>query len=61
MAKQTFLPSAPNKVLWIIAVLIGFIGILVKYVKVDQLSKYYFEMLLIGFVLLVVGTAFRKM
>jgi hypothetical protein len=60
MASKTFLPSAPNKTLWIIAVIIGVLGILVHYVRVDELSKYNYEMLLIGFILLVVGTAYRK-
>ncbi|HOY20432.1 MAG TPA: hypothetical protein PLC89_24175 [Haliscomenobacter sp.] len=60
MAKKTFLPSAPNLTLWIIAVIIGMLGILTHFVAVDQLSKYSYEMLLIGFVLLVIGTAYRK-
>ncbi|MFM9947925.1 MAG: hypothetical protein ACKV1O_08310 [Saprospiraceae bacterium] len=60
MAKRTFLPSAPSMVLWVIALIIGILGILVHYVPVQGLSKYNYEMLLIGFVLLVVGTAYRK-
>lgn len=59
MAKP-FLPSAPNRGLWIAALIIGGLGILFKYVHVDQLSQYNYEMLLIGFVLLVIGTAYRK-
>ncbi|MDQ3142734.1 MAG: hypothetical protein M3Q56_10865 [Bacteroidota bacterium] len=60
MANRTFLPSAPNKTLWIIAVLIGILGIIVHYVQVNELSKYNYEMLLIGFILLVIGTAYRR-
>ena len=60
MAKKTFLPSAPNLTLWIIAVIIGMLGILTHFVQVDQLSKYNYEMVLIGFILLVSGTAYRK-
>ena len=60
MAKRTFLPSAPNKALWIIAVIIGGLGILTHFAHVDELSRYNYEMLLIGFVLLVVGTTYRK-
>ncbi len=60
MAKRAFLPSAPSMVLWVIALVIGILGILVHYVPVQGLSKYNYEMLLIGFVLLVVGTAYRK-
>ena len=60
MANRTFLPSAPNKGLWIAAVIIGCLGILVHYVHVDELSKYNYEMLLIGFILLVIGTTYRR-
>lgn len=60
MAKRAFLPSAPSMILWVIALVIGILGILVHYVAVEGLSKYNYEMLLIGFVLLVVGTAYRK-
>ncbi len=60
MAKRTFLPSAPSMILWVIALVIGILGILVHYVRVEGLSKYNYEMLLIGFVLLVIGTAYRK-
>lgn len=61
MSNRSFLPSAPNKTLWIVAVLIGFVGIIVHYFPVQNLSQYSYEMLLIGFLLLVLGTAFRKM
>ncbi|MDZ4707644.1 MAG: hypothetical protein SH818_04510 [Saprospiraceae bacterium] len=60
MANRNFLPSAPNKGLWLIAAIIGSLGILVHYVQVNQLSQYSFEMVLIGFVLLVIGTTYRK-
>jgi len=60
MANRPFSPSAPNRVLWIIAVLIGIVGILVHYTHVNGLSEYNYEMLLIGFILLVIGTAFRR-
>jgi len=60
MANRTFLPSAPNKGLWLIAVLLGALGILGHYANVNVLSKYNYEMLLIGFVLLVIGTAYRR-
>lgn len=60
MANRTFLPSAPNKALWILAIIIGVLGIIVHYVNVDGLSKYSYEMILIGFVLLAIGTAYRK-
>ncbi len=60
MTKRSFLPSAPNKGLWIAAIIIGGLGILAHYVHIEELSKYNYEMLLIGFILLVVGTMFRN-
>lgn len=60
MANRTFLPSAPNRGLWLAAVIIGLIGILVHFVHVEQVSKYNYEMLLIGFILLVIGTTYRR-
>ena len=60
MANRKFLPSAPNLLLWIVALIVGFLGVLGHYVNIDILSKYNFEMLLIGFILLVIGTAYRK-
>ncbi|MEP7320285.1 MAG: hypothetical protein ABI761_00145 [Saprospiraceae bacterium] len=58
MAK--FLPSAPNKMLWILAVIIGGLGMLAHYMHIDTLSQYNYEMLLIGFVLLAIGTTYRN-
>ena len=60
MANKKFMPSAPNQVVWIIALIVGFLGILGHYTRVDILSKYNYEMLLIGFILLVIGTVYRK-
>jgi hypothetical protein len=59
MAKRKFTLSAPNQVLWIVALVVGFLGILGHYVDMDALSKYSYEMLLIGFGLLIIGTAYR--
>lgn len=60
MAKKKFMPSAPNQIVWIVALIIGFLGILGHYTQIDVLSKYNYEMLLIGFILLVIGTVYRK-
>lgn len=46
--------------IWIAALIIGGLGILVHYVPVKDLSRYSFEMLLIGFILLIIGTAYRR-
>ena len=61
MANRSFLPSAPSRTLWLIALILGIVGILTHYMHVAQLSKYSYEMLLIGFILLVIGTSMRKM
>ena len=60
MANRKFMPSAPNQTLWALALIVGFLGILGHYIPIDILSKYNYEMLLIGFVLLVIGTTYRN-
>jgi len=60
MANRKFMPSAPNQIVWILALIIGILGILGHYTDFDILSKYNYEMLLIGFVLLAIGTTYRK-
>ena len=59
MANRKFMPSAPNMTLWVIALIVGFLGILGHFTHIDILSKYNYEMLLVGFILLVIGTANR--
>ena len=54
------MPSAPNQIVWVLALIIGFLGILGHYTNINILSKYNYEMLLIGFILLAIGTAYRK-
>ncbi len=60
MANRKFMPSAPNQILWVVALILGFLGILGHYSQIDILSKYNYEMLLIGFILLVIGTTYRR-
>ncbi len=52
-------PSAPNRMIWIIGLISGILGIIGHYVHVEILSEYNYILLLIGFVLLAVGTTFR--
>ncbi|MEP6646390.1 MAG: hypothetical protein ABJC12_04825 [Saprospiraceae bacterium] len=61
MANRTFLPSAPNKTLWLLAIILGIAGIIVHYFHVEQISSYSFELVMIAFVLLLLGTANRNM
>jgi hypothetical protein len=58
MAKRTF-PSAPNQTLWIVALVLGFLGILAHYTRIEGLTGYSYEMLLIAFLMLVIGTSYR--
>lgn len=60
MSYRKFMPSAPSQTLWVVALIVGFLGILGHYSHIDILSKYNYEMLLIGFILLVIGTVFRR-
>ncbi len=60
MANRKFMPSAPNQTLWVVALIVGFLGIFGHYVHIGVLSKYSYEMLLIGFMLLVIGTVYRR-
>ena len=60
MANRKFMPSAPNQTLWIIALVVGCLGILGHFARIEVLSKYNYEMLLIGFILLAIGTAYRR-
>ena len=54
------MPSAPNQIVWVLALIVGFLGILGHYTHIDILSKYNYEMLLIGFILLAIGTVYRN-
>ena len=60
MANKKFMPSAPNQIVWVLALIVGFLGILGHYTHIDILSKYNYEMLLIGFILLAIGTVYRN-
>lgn len=60
MANRKFMPSAPNQTIWVVALIVGILGVLGHFTHIDVLSKYNYEMLLIGFILLVVGTTYRR-
>lgn len=52
-------PSAPKKTLWIIALILGILGIVGHFVHIQYISQYSFELLFGGFVLLALGTTLR--
>jgi hypothetical protein len=52
-------PSAPKKITWIIGLLLGILGIIGHYTRVDFLTEHNYILLLIGFVVLAIGTTFK--
>ena len=52
-------PSAPNKILWIIALIAGVLGIIGHLVSVDFLTQNSIILIISGFVLLAIGTSFK--
>ena len=52
--------NAPTQVLWLISVILGGLGILSHFVRIQSLSLYSFELLAIGFVILVIATLLKK-
>lgn len=52
-------PSAPKKLIWIIALVLGVLGIVGHFAQVQYLTQYNFQLLLAGFVLLALGTTLK--
>jgi len=52
-------PTAPKKLLWIIGLASGIAGIIGHYAQVQILTEYNYMLLLIGFIVLAIGTSFR--
>ena len=48
--------SAPKKTTWWVAVVVGVVGILANFVTIPVLSGFAFWLVVIGFVVLVLGT-----
>jgi hypothetical protein len=54
-------PSTPKKITWIIGMACGILGIIGHYAQVQILSEYNYVLLLIGFIVLAIGTTFREL
>lgn len=54
-------PSTPKKITWIIGLSCGILGIIGHYAQVQILSEYNYMLLLIGFIVLALGTTFREL
>jgi type IV secretory pathway VirB3-like protein len=52
-------PSSPLKITWIIGILAGLLGIVGHFGQVQFLTENSFMLLLIGFLVLAVGTTFK--
>ena len=58
--QKSMKPSAPSKYMWIFGLLCGILGIIGHFAYVDFLSEYNYLLLLSGFVLLAIGTTFKR-
>lgn len=52
-------PSAPKKITWVIGLIFGVLGIIGHYARIDFLTEHNYMLLLIGFIVLAVGTTFK--
>jgi len=48
--------NAPTKIVWVIALILGILGILGKLVEIPIATEYSFWLLAIGWVLLIIAT-----
>jgi hypothetical protein len=53
-------PSSPKKITWIIGLVCGILGIIGHYANIQILSENNYILLLIGFVVLAIGTSFKE-
>jgi hypothetical protein len=54
-------PSAPSKLLWILGLILGILGIIGHFATVDFLTANNYWFLLAGFILLALGTTFKEL
>ncbi len=52
-------PSAPKNITWVIGMVCGILGIIGHFAQVQFLSEYSFTLLLVGFIVLLVGTSVK--
>ncbi len=51
--------NAPKQVVWLVAVIVGGLGILGNFVAISFVSAYAFWLVAVGFALLALGTAMK--
>jgi len=52
-------PTAPKRIVWILGLLLGLLGIIGNFANLDFLTTNSFWFLLAGFALLAIGTSFK--
>lgn len=52
-------PSAPKSIVWIIALIVGILGIVGYFVVIPFITVYSFWLVVVGFAMLAVGTTFK--
>jgi hypothetical protein len=52
-------PSAPKQITWIIGLICGILGIIGHYAHVEFLTEHNYILLLVGFIVLAIGTTFK--
>ncbi len=52
--------NAPTQVMWLISVILGGLGILSHFARIQSVSTYSFELVAVGFVILVIATLLKK-
>lgn len=51
--------NAPTQVLWVVAVVLGVLGLLGHITRIATVSTYSFELVAVGFLVLVVATLYK--
>ena len=54
-----FTPSAPTFPVYLLGVILGVLGVLANLIPIPALAGFSYEMLVIGFFLLVIGTSLK--
>jgi len=53
--------NAPTQTLWLVAVILGVLGIIGNLATIPFVSTYAFWFVAVGFILLVIGTVYKRL
>jgi len=53
--------NAPTQTLWLVAVCLGVLGVIGKLTTIPVVSTYAFWFIFAGFILLVIGTVYKRL